>query len=116
MSVLLVSPDLALLSKVAAAADHLHVPLQAVTRIETILDSAQDHPTKAVILDLSAPGLDLGRVIAHFRATVPSAVILAFGPHVHQALLTRAQEAGCDEVFTRGQFHARLDEIIGRYA
>jgi hypothetical protein len=48
--------------------------------------------------------------------TTPGAppTIIAFGPHVHEALLDAATQAGCDEVFSRGQFFAQLDEIISR--
>ena len=66
-----------------------------------------------VILDLGMPGLDVRGVVARLRALrVPAAKIIAFGPHVHEALLQAARDAGCDTVLARGQFYARLDEIV----
>jgi hypothetical protein len=42
----------------------------------------------------------------------PPRKIVAFGPHVHEAKLAAARSAGCDEVISRGRFHAELIEIV----
>jgi hypothetical protein len=41
---------------------------------------------------------------------------VAYAPHVHEQLLQAAAEAGCNEVFTRGQFDRQMEDIIVRYA
>jgi CheY-like chemotaxis protein len=66
-----------------------------------------------VIIDLSTPGIDPADLVPRVRATVAGAVrIVAFGPHVHELKLAAARAAGCDDVVTRGQFHANLDRIL----
>ncbi len=69
-----------------------------------------------VILDLESPGADPGALLPRLRALAPPpAKVIAFGPHVHAARLQAAREAGCDEVLTRGQFYAQLNEILSRH-
>ena len=38
--------------------------------------------------------------------------IVAYGPHVDEALLDSAREAGCDTVLPKGAFVSRLPEIV----
>jgi CheY-like chemotaxis protein len=42
--------------------------------------------------------------------------IVAFGPHVAKQVLDRAEQAGADEIVSRGRLHASLGEIINRRA
>jgi hypothetical protein len=46
------------------------------------------------------------------RVGAPAARIIAYGPHVDEALLADAKEAGCDEVLTRGQFNKLFAELL----
>jgi hypothetical protein len=66
-----------------------------------------------VLVDLGAPSLNIEALVEHVRA-VPGAAprIVAFGSHVHVERLAAAREAGCDTVMSRGQFFARLDEVL----
>ncbi len=38
--------------------------------------------------------------------------VIAFGPHVAKDLLSRARDAGADEVLTRGAFDHRLADVL----
>ena len=113
MLVLLLSGDLATSSKVAAAAARQNVPLEVALSAAALVEKAAAAQADLVILDLSSAGLDARAVISQLRelTSAPRAII-AFGPHVHEALLAAAKDAGCDRVLSRGQFHARVDEIL----
>ncbi len=70
-------------------------------------------PGALVVIDLTIRAFDPRHWVPLFRQAVnPPSAILAYGPHVQEGLLAAATEAGCDEVFTRGQFNARMDEIL----
>ena len=112
-TVLLVSSDLATSSKVAGAGARQRVQVITAASAATIAERASSDKCALAIIDLSTPGLDVGAVVTQLRALAqPPAKIVAFGPHVHEALLDRAAAAGCDQVMSRGQFHARVDEIL----
>mgnify|MGYP000141423721 CR=1 FL=1 len=62
------------------------------------------------------PKLDPLDLVPRLRGLdTPPGAIVAFGPHVHRAKLQAAQEAGCEEVFSRGQFHRLANEILAKY-
>jgi len=65
-----------------------------------------------VLVDLTAPALDIAALVVEMKALDPRPTIVAFGPHVHEALLAAARAAGCDQVASRGQFFAQLDGIL----
>ncbi|HEV2968407.1 MAG TPA: hypothetical protein VGY55_00370 [Pirellulales bacterium] len=69
-----------------------------------------------VLLDLNVPGLDPRQLVPDLRAAAsPPRAIVAYGPHVHEDRLAAATAAGCDEVLTRGQFNARMDEVLAKW-
>ena len=117
MSVLLVSPDLMIQSRVAAAASRAGLPSPRVI-------SWQDIPTlegvdsyRLLIVDLASPGMDIDQTIAALRERRDeSAPIIAFAPHVHTAKLAVAREAGCDQVLSRGQFDREIEAMVQRLA
>ena len=113
MSALLLTTDLATSSKVAGAATRQGVPLAVAMSVEALCDKAAAGTWDLVILDLGVAGLDLLTLVPRLRAlSNPPRAILAFGPHVHEALLAAAREAGCDTVVSRGQFHVQVDRIL----
>ncbi len=79
-----------------------------------------------VIVDLSAPGVDIAQLMQTIAAgssssgpssdaTAASLVapkVVAFAPHVHEQKLAAAQSAGCDAVLTRGQFDRSIADIL----
>ena len=82
-----------------------------------LLQRASTDDVKLVILDLSMPGVEPRELVAALREhdRVPAAIV-AFAPHVHEAKLAAAQEAGCDEVLSRGAFHREMGNLLDRYA
>ena len=65
-----------------------------------------------LVIDLRTPGLDVGDLVADVLRFKPILRIAAMAPHVHTESLAAAHEAGCDEIFTRGQFDARFDALL----
>ena len=107
---ILVSRDLFFASKVtgiAAALGH-HVvmegdPGQAARRAAA--------GCRCVIVDLSTPGLLLEELIAALPAE-PRPRVIAYDAHVNEQRLAAARAAGCDAVYTRGQFSGALSAIV----
>lgn len=110
---LLITSDLACLSSVAGAAQRTGCELLTAMSPSAIDDKlAEGSPTR-VIVDLSTAGLKLTELVPKLRARLSDeARIVAFGSHVHTALLASAREAGCDLVVSRGEFHARMDDYL----
>jgi DNA-binding NarL/FixJ family response regulator len=113
MSVILLSADLATSSKVSGAAARQAIPFSVAMTIERLCDLVASTPAPLVLVDLTFGDLAVTEVVAKLRSlsNLPQA-ILAFGPHVHEAKLAEAATAGCDQVMSRGQFYANVDEIL----
>ncbi len=113
MDVLLLSADLATSSTVSGAAARCGVSCETAWSVGDILEKAKALAPRLVVLDLSTPGVDAAVIVPQLRdlAAAPRRIV-AFGPHVHETRLAAAREAGCDEVVSRGRFHADLDEIL----
>lgn len=113
MNVLLISPDLMIQSRVAAAAERASVRPPRVVGWQDALSLADAASYRLVLVDLAAPGLDVGRLVSALRERLqPSTCVVAFGPHVHTDKLAAAREAGCDRVLSRGQFDRDVDAIL----
>jgi CheY-like chemotaxis protein len=115
MKALIVSSDLVTQSKIASAAEAAGLSFLIVARAERLLETIEEHAI--VVLDLTTPGYDVGELVRKLKSsTWPPRAILAFGPHVHETRLRSALDAGCDAVFTRGQFFNQATEILRPYS
>jgi CheY-like chemotaxis protein len=113
MTVVLVSSDLTVLSRVEGAASGVGKKVRAVSNAAQAIETIKTEHAGLVIVDLSAPALDVAALVEQLRSAVASATkVVAFGPHVHEARLATAREAGCDEVVSRGQFFSQLEAIL----
>jgi DNA-binding NarL/FixJ family response regulator len=98
-------------SRIGGAAKSQGVELTIVASQATLPDKiAAD--CRLALIDLSLDGLNLPSAVQAIRAGAPAARIIAYGPHVDEALLADAKEAGCDDVLTRGQFNQRYAELL----
>lgn len=105
------SPDLLFSSRVQAGALQQGRTFRAASL--TSLKSAEQQPEcRLVFIDLASLGAVSAESLAPVRAACPNAKLIAFGPHVDDATLVAARDAGCDEVQTRGQFHREFPELI----
>jgi CheY-like chemotaxis protein len=110
----LLSSDLACIAQVTGAAQRLALAVEAAMTPTRLLEIAPGK--RLVVLDLNTVGLDPLETIPQLRGLEPPpAAILAFGPHVHEARLASASQAGCDAVVTRGQFSSQIEALLSRY-
>jgi CheY-like chemotaxis protein len=117
MSAVLLSTDLLGISKIAGAAERAGCTLATVASAAEVIARIAATPARLVVIDLSTTRDDLAHLVHAVRVQPePPVAILAFGPHVHEARLQSAREAGCDAVLSRGQFQATADAIFGQYA
>ncbi len=113
MSILLLTGDLACSSQVCAAGTRAGVNVEVAMSPLRLLERAAEALPSLVILDLNTPGLDCREVVPQLkRLATPPGNIIAFGPHVHEARLAAAREAGADQVLARGQFYASVDKLL----
>ena len=101
--------DLVFRSKIQAAAERLGVPVRIASRAMPLSQAIRELGEGTVIADLGEPGaLDEirgGKAAARVR-------VVGFLGHLEVELARAAQEAGVDEVLSRGQFVQRLDDIL----
>jgi len=113
MPALALISDLAMQSQVAGAAARAGSELAVVASEDALVAAAENLRPTLVIVDLSHPGLDPGRLMERLEPLLPpEAATLAFGPHVHKQRLAAAEAAGFGTVISRGQFHAGMEEIL----
>lgn len=113
MAVLVVTADLGIVSLAGGAASRQAIELQTAMTSAAASEALAANAFSLVIFDLGMPRLDIAPTIQQLRGS-PSATaqVIAFGPHVQEALLSAARTAGCDRVLTRGQLHAQIDAIL----
>ncbi len=116
MPVLILTSDLLLQSQLAGAAGRAECTVESATTVESLLERANDARPELVCLDLSHAGLDPASVVPQVKQATPSATIVAFAPHVHRQRLAAAEQAGCDVVLSRGQFHADMESLLREHA
>ncbi|MEN0111724.1 MAG: DNA-binding response regulator [Planctomycetota bacterium] len=115
MNALLITTDLMASSAAEGAARAAGATLRVVPPSQS-LDAARAASARVVAIDLTAKIDDLAELIAALREAAPGVAVVAYGPHVHEARLAAARDAGCDLVMSRGQFHRGFGEVLARYA
>jgi hypothetical protein len=108
MRVLLVTTDLMIASHVEGAAKRQAAALEIASYSGALQRLEQE--------EFDLVGVDLGTLSSELqplRQVCPTTTtLLAFGPHVHKAKLDAAREAGFDVVLSRGEFHAKVDQLL----
>jgi CheY-like chemotaxis protein len=117
VTILFLTNDLLFSSRVAGAAARAGMTVRTVGSTVALLEQvAAAEAPQFVLLDLNMPGLDPRQLVPALRAASnPPRAVVAYGPHVHEDRLAAATAAGCDEVLTRGQFNARLDDVLTKW-
>ncbi len=116
MTALYLTTDLMFSSRVASTAAELSLELSVVSSPQQLLDRVAEGNVHLVVLEFSRPEMPLIELVPRLRESSPVAVrIIAFGPHVDVAGLAGATQAGCDEVYTRGQFNQQLMDILRKH-
>jgi CheY-like chemotaxis protein len=115
--VVTLTSDLTVASMVRGAAERVGARSAMALDVDSLVRRLQEAAGPALVLvNLETRGLEIAPLMARIAAleTRPLAVI-AFGPHVHEAKLQAARDAGCDKVLTKGGFHAQAAELIASY-
>lgn len=109
MAVLVAVRDLLFRSKIQAAADRLGIAVHLAPRGAPLSRAARDLGSGIALVDLAEPGVidEIRRVKADGRVRV-----IGFLGHLQVDLMEAARGAGADEVLSRGQLAARLDDVL----
>jgi hypothetical protein len=110
--VILLSTDLMLTSTVSGAAQSAGLGFRSA-RGASELAGLSDGRGSIVCCDLNVAGLDL-EALAKLLPPKTLKQAIAFGPHVHAAKLAHATECGFGAVISRGQFVAKLSELLSQ--
>ena len=102
-------------SRVVSAAKAHGVAISLVADQAALADKVAAD-CRLALIDLSLDRLNLPAAVSAIKAGAPAAQVIAFGPHVDEAALADAKEAGCDQVLTRGQFNKQYAELLASVA
>ncbi|NIP84466.1 MAG: hypothetical protein GTO03_02475 [Planctomycetales bacterium] len=109
----MLSSDLLIASQAAAAATAAGAEFAHAPSAAAVQQQLDQHPADLIAIDLASCEKSLEQLVPQLRQLAPAALqIVAFGPHVHHARLAAARAAGCDQVLTRGQFHAEMQQLF----
>ena len=114
MAILFLTNDLMFSSRVSQIAREMGHDFSICSTVDDLIDKVSADET-LVIIDLSLPGLDIAPTIVKLRSKAENIKCVAFAPHVHEPKLAAAVDAGCDEVFSRGQFNNQIEEILKKH-
>lgn len=116
MAVVLLSGDLMGASRIEGGARLAGTECRMVGNVDAAVLACAAQPVALVMVDLTTAGLDVTALVERLKGRSENVPIVAYGPHVHEAMLDAAKAAGCDRVLSRGQFLAQADAIIAHYA
>jgi DNA-binding NarL/FixJ family response regulator len=104
--------DLMFSSRILGVAQAAGLRLTTVLSPAALAEQLTGDPIGLVIIDLASPGADVAAIAGQVRAVAPAARIVSYGPHVDHALLEAASRAGCDQVYSRGQFMQEAPRLL----
>ena len=112
--VVLLCTDLMFDSRICGAAQQAGLTIESVAGVAAAVELAARGGCRVVVADLTVPGLSMETLVSQLNEECVGGrpEVIAFGPHVQTGRLEAAREAGCDQVLTRGQFDARLKELL----
>ena len=107
-TVLFLSSDLVFSSRVKSAATAAGYGF----RVGASLPQDGLGSIRYVVLDLSTKSGLVPDFVDQAAQNCPEAELIAYGPHVHEAKLAAAKEAGIPLVLTQGQFSSKLPQLF----
>ena len=113
---LLLSDDLIFTSRITGTARGLGLTVRAARSADALVELARQAPPRAVLIDLSNPGLELPELLRRLAEACPALPrVVAYGSHVDTATLRAAREAGCDPVLPRSKFVEELPRALPQW-
>jgi len=114
MAILFLTNDLMFSSRVSMFAREMGQDFSICSTVDALIDKVSTDET-LIIVDLSLPHLEIAPTLQKLRSKTKNLKCIAFAPHVHEAKLAMAVDAGYDEVFSRGQFNSQIKEILNHH-
>jgi len=106
--------DLFFSSRVTSLAREHGWPLKMAASIDAVRGKAADREVALLIIDLGKFSAQTPELLAELRPRCAAMHVVAYGPHVNEASLEAARQAGCDEVLSQGQFSQLAGKILQR--
>lgn len=115
--ILLLSPDLMAISRLAALARQAEGTLESLRSLET---NPREDGYDVVLIDLQGMADDPALLVSRVRASIPgrhpdAPRVVAFGPHVATARLEQARAAGADDAVSRGELLGAFPALLRRW-
>jgi DNA-binding NarL/FixJ family response regulator len=82
--------------------------------VDAVRAKASDHEVALLIIDLGKFAEQTPELLAELRPRFAEMHVVAYGPHVDEASLETARQAGCDQVLSQGQFSQLAGQILHR--
>jgi len=102
--VLHLSNDLMLVGKVSSWAKSQSIAYRNVPNIQKLEASLEGDSVKVVLVDLQLKSLDIVVACQMIKDANANTRVYRYAQHVMTEVIEAAEQAGCDEVLTRGQF------------
>jgi hypothetical protein len=118
--ILLVSPDLMAISRLASLARQAGGSLESLRSLDA---GPREDGYDLVLVDLQGMAEDPALLVSRVRTMVPGRTrtgsqagprVVAFGPHVATARLEQARAAGADEAVSRGELLGGFPAVLRR--
>lgn len=106
--------DLFFSSRVTSLAREHGWPLEMAASTDAVRGKAADREVALLIIDLGKFAAQTPELLAELRPRCAEMHVVAYGPHVNEASLEAARQAGCDEVLSQGQFNQLAGQILQR--
>ena len=116
-TVIVLTSDIAVASFTRGAAEQAGADCITALDVASLLRRcAELSAAPLVFVNLETRGLAIEDLMASLEeAPVKPVAVVAFGPHVHEAKLQAARDAGCQAVLSKGGFHARASELVAQF-
>ena len=98
MTILLLSRDLLFPSRVRATAEQEGLEVVTVRNPEQLIQRLKTSGIELVLVDLTCPGISTAVIQNAARQSDSGPRLIGFGPHVQEALLESARDAGFWEI------------------
>ena len=112
MTILLISRDLMLPSRLVSIARQLQLELTTSANPGSLPEQLETGDLQLVLVDLTLPGCSPEEIVAAVNQADPAPRLVGFGPHVQEAMLLAAQQAGFDEVISNGQLQSSAAAVL----
>lgn len=115
--ILLFSPDLMAISRLAALTRQADGTLESLRNLEA---RPREDGYDLVLIDLQGMADDPALLVSRVRTSIPGRTagapyVAAFGPHVATARLEQARAAGADDAVSRGELLGAFPALLRRW-